>query len=326
MWNLLKAIPLFLIIIAAFAVILWFSGGTSYVDEVSIAEQEIGMELDSQRVDVGDLSLHVVFAGPEDGDPVIFMHGFPEFWFAWRHQMKVLAEAGYRVAAPDLRGYNRSDKPRDWNAYTRRAYANDILGLMDNQGWSQAHIVAHDIGAGVAWPMIFEDSERIKTAVIFSVAHPLAFAAVGNESQISWYRDFLKLPILPELLARTYGPTMITNMLRDTSRPGSFSEQDLDVYRAAWDRDHAMDTMYGAYRAPVEPINNIPEDGRTPMPVMFLFGAKDPFLSLASAEKSADFLREENVKIFPELGHWMLAEEPEQMAAEILSHLESIGE
>ncbi len=316
MWNFLKALPIFVLVLAVFALIIWFSGGTSYVDDVGIAEDQIGMGLDSQRVDVGEVTLHVVFAGPEDGKPVILMHGFPEFWFAWRHQIKPLAEAGYRVAVPDLRGYNRSDKPAGVKNYTQRKYAGDMLGLMDSQGWDSANIVAHDIGAGVAWRMIFEHPDRVMSAVIFSVGHPLAFQAVGNESDVSWYRSFLKLPILPELLMRTYGPTLIKNSLRDTSRPGTFSDDDLSVYEQVWDRDHAMDTMINAYRAENPPIDGIPEDGEPNMLVSFVFGAKDAFISLTSAERSQDFMS--NVLIHPELGHWLIAEEPEEMAKQIL--------
>ena len=316
MWNFLKALPIFVFVLAVFAVIIWFSGGTSYVDDVGIAEGQIGMDLDSQRVDVGEVTLHVVFAGPEDGKPVILMHGFPEFWFAWRHQIKPLAEAGYRVAVPDLRGYNRSDKPAGVENYTQRKYAGDILGLMDSQGWDSANIVAHDIGAGVAWRMIFEHPDRVTAAVIFSVGHPLAFQAVGNESDVSWYRSFLKLPILPELLMRTYGPTLIKNSLRDTSRPGTFSEDDLSVYEQVWDRDHAMDTMINAYRAENPPIANMPKDG-APRNVLvsFIFGGKDAFISLKSAERSKDYMP--NVHIYPELSHWLIAEEPEEMTQRI---------
>lgn len=321
MWNFLKTIPVFAVVLAVFAVVIWFSGGTSYVDDVSIAEEQIGMELESQRVDVGDVTLHVVFAGPEDGRPVILLHGFPEFWFAWRHQIAFLARAGYRVAAPDLRGYNRSDRPATVEHYTQRAYASDILGLMDSQDWAQASIAAHDIGAGVAWRMIFENADRVTSAVIFSISHPLAFEAVGNESDISWYRSFLKMPILPELLMRTFGPTMIKNNLCETSRPGTFSEKDLSVYELAWDREHAMDTMINAYRAENPPIANLPDDGKPKMRVKFIFGAKDAFVSRSSAEKSIDFLGPENVVIHQELGHWLLAEEPEAMAEEITSFL-----
>ena len=321
MWNFLKAIPIFVVILAVFAIIIWFSGGTSYVDDVSIAERQIGMELDSRRVDVGDVTLHVVFAGPKDGRPVILLHGFPKFWFAWRHQVAYLARAGYRVAAPDLRGYNRSDKPPGVENYTQRAYASDVLGLMDAQGWAKAGIVAHDIGAGVAWRMIFENADRVSDAVIFSIGHPLAFEIVGNDSDVSWYRSFLKMPILPELLMRTFGPAMIKNNLRETSRPGTFSEKDLSVYELAWDREHAMDTMINAYRAENPPIANLPDDGKPQMRVKFVFGAKDAFISRSSAEKSIDFLGPENVVIHEDLSHWLLTEEPEAMAEEITRFL-----
>ncbi len=315
MRNFLNGLLVFAFVLPVLGLVVWFSGGDSRIDEVSMAEREIGMELDSQRVDVGDVTLHVVFAGPKDGKPVILMHGFPEFWFAWRHQIPPLVEAGFRVAVPDLRGYNRSDKPAGAESYTQRAYASDIMGLMDSQGWRDAYIVAHDIGAGVAWRMIFEQPARVRAAVIFSVSHPMAFQAVGNESDISWYRSFLKLPFLPELFMRAGGAGLVKQNLRETSRPGTFSDAELRVYELAWDREHAIDTMIGAYRAENPPIDGIPANGKPSMPVSFVFGAKDAFISLDSAERTRDYLTD--VHIYPELSHWLLAEEPEEMAERI---------
>jgi len=89
------------------------SGNQARRDSVAAAEQQFGVDFESRMVNVGEVSLHVVFAGPVDGYPVILLHGYPEFWYAWRGPMAVLAKAGFRVIAPDQRGYNYSDKPAD---------------------------------------------------------------------------------------------------------------------------------------------------------------------------------------------------------------------
>jgi pimeloyl-ACP methyl ester carboxylesterase len=318
----LKILAIGLIVLVGIGLGLWFSGGDSDFDEITHAQQQIGIELDSQLVEVGDINLHVVFAGPEDGEPVILIHGFPEFWYMWRHHMAALAKASYRVAALDMRGYNRTDKPAGRAAYDFSDYAGDITGLMDAQGWESANIVGHDIGARVSWQLVFDNPSRLKRAVIFSVGHPLAFQTTTKKSDVGWYRTFFRLPVLPELLGRTLGPSMLADSMTGSSRAGTFTEAEIDVYKASWDREHAFDTMLGAYRNDDVNDATIPKDGRTQMPVLFMYGAQDKFITVDVAERTKTYLGEDNVKIYPDLSHWMLAEEPEMTSAEIIGFFE----
>jgi len=322
----LKRLMVGLLILVVIGFGIWLSGGDSNFDEISHAERQIGIELDSRMVDVGAIELHVVFAGPKDGEPVILIHGFPEFWYMWRHHIAALAKAGYRVAALDMRGYNRSDKPAGRLAYDFNDYAGDITGLMDAQGWDSANIVGHDIGARVSWQLVFDSPDRLKRAVIFSVGHPLAFAASTEKSDVSWYRTFFRLPVLPELLGRTLGPSMTADSMRSSSRAGTFSEAELDVYKAAWDREHAFDTMLGAYRNNGADIATIPEDGRPKIPVLLVYGGQDKFIPLDVAMRTKTYLGDENVKIYPELSHWILAEDPDMTSAEITGFLGKVIE
>lgn len=102
-----------------------------------------GLNAEDLYVDVGEVRLHVVAAGPEEGPLVVLLHGFPEFWFGWRHQLPALAAAGYRVLAPDQRGYNLSDKPRGVAAYALERLAGDVLGLIRAAGREEAILVGH---------------------------------------------------------------------------------------------------------------------------------------------------------------------------------------
>ncbi|MFT4630687.1 MAG: pimeloyl-ACP methyl ester carboxylesterase [Dinoroseobacter sp.] len=301
---------------------LWYSGASDELDEVSLAQNEIGILLDSQMVDVGSINLHVVFAGPENGEPVILIHGFPEFWYMWRYHIKTLANQGYRVAAIDMRGYNRSDKPKGRASYSMQAYASDITGLMDAQGWSNANIVSHDIGSLVAWELIFDNAERVKRAAIFSGPHPLSSQDAGEQSETSWYRSFFRLPLLPELASRLGGLDLTAKGLIDSSRPGTFSEQQISLYKNVWMRDHAYYSMLGAYRNQWNQFNNMPANGVTAMPVMYINGLLDKFVPSSASLATKKYLGEENVHLFPELTHWLLAEEPELTASEIISFLQ----
>lgn len=318
-----KRILIALIAALILLVTIWYSGGQSDFDEVSHARMQITVPLQSKIIDVGDVNLHVVFAGPEDGEPVILIHGFPEYWYMWRHHMESLAQAGYRVAAPDMRGYNRSDKPKGRAAYKFTDYANDITGLMDSQNWEQANIVSHDIGARVTWSLVFDNPTRVKRAVIYSVGHPLAFETTTDKSSVSWYRTFFKMPLLPELFSRVGGLSLTAKSMKNSSLEGTFSDTELQVYKAAWDRGHAFDSMIGAYSDLDAKIKNMPQDGVPDMPVLFVYGLEDKFISKDVAERTKTYLGEDNVKIYPDLSHWILAEAPEMAAADILAFIES---
>ena len=111
------------------------------------------MQTETTYIETNGIKLHVVMAGPEDGQPVILLHGFPEFWYGWRKQIPALAEAGYRVIVPDQRGYNLSDKPKGARSYRVDILVKDILGLIDALGYDKVHLIGHDWGAIVAWAL-----------------------------------------------------------------------------------------------------------------------------------------------------------------------------
>ena len=120
------------------------------------------MTYDHHDVNTNGIRLHVVQAGPQNGPLVILLHGFPEFWYGWRHQISYLANAGYRVWVPDQRGYNLSDKPKGIAAYNLDHLANDIIGLIDAAGQQKVFLVGHDWGAAVTWWVANKYPERLE--------------------------------------------------------------------------------------------------------------------------------------------------------------------
>lgn len=108
------------------------------------------LDMETYYIDTNGVSLHVKMAGPADGQPVILLHGFPEFWYGWKAQIEFLANAGYRVIVPDQRGYNLSDKPKAVEAYRMYQLVADVIGLIDHIGHDQVYLVGHDWGGGVA--------------------------------------------------------------------------------------------------------------------------------------------------------------------------------
>src|SRR5579883_3084125 len=117
------------------------------------------------------VTLHVAEAGPADGRLVVLLHGFPEFWYGWRHQIDALADAGYRVLIPDQRGYNLSDKPKGRAAYDIDLLAADVLGLVDGLGQRQFLLVGHDWGAGVGWWIALQHPERLEKFAALCAPH-----------------------------------------------------------------------------------------------------------------------------------------------------------
>jgi len=181
----------------------------------------------AEFVDAGEVDLHAVVAGPDDGEPVVLLHGFPECWYAWHDLIGPLAAAGYRVVAPDQRGYNRSDKPNPVSAYRVDALAGDVSGLLDAIGADDAHIVGHDWGALVAWWLALHDPDRVRSLSALNVPHPtvLRRALVTDPRQLlrSWYGVVFQLPWVPEALARRDDWRVAVASMANTSRPGAFS-------------------------------------------------------------------------------------------------------
>src|SRR5438128_10694541 len=153
---------------------------------------------------VGDVRLHYVECGNQDDELVILLHGFPEFWYSWRHQLPVLG-ARYHVVAPDMRGYNLSDKPARVKDYRIELLVEDIVELIKYCGAHKAAIVAHDWGAGVAWALAQKYPERVSKLAVMQLPPAAVWRANFSLRQLlrSWYMFFFQLPWLPELAIRS---------------------------------------------------------------------------------------------------------------------------
>ena len=183
---------------------------------------------------INGIALHVVLAGPASGKPLVFLHGFPEFWFAWRLQIDHFVSSGYRVIIPDQRGSNLSDKPAGIASYSIDLLAKDVVGILDTVTDSKAFVVGHDWGAAVTWYLAARYSQRVSRTAMLSVPHPRAFITnLIKPAQLrrSWYLFFFQLPWLPELVLRGRDWALLLRALRDTSPLGVFSDRDLEQYK-----------------------------------------------------------------------------------------------
>ncbi|WP_046245848.1 alpha/beta fold hydrolase [Hymenobacter terrenus] len=264
--------------------------------------------LEHHRVPTNGLHLHVVQCGPLDGPLVILLHGFPEFWYGWRHQISALADAGFRVWVPDQRGYNLSDKPRRVRDYTIDHLAADIIGLIDAAGHATAAVVGHDWGAAVTWHLAAHYPGRIRQAAVLNVPHPQVFgpALLRKPGQLlrSWYVFFFQLPWLPEVLVRLRGWWLGRRLLRGTSRKGTFSDADLARYKEAWTQPRAMRSMINWYRAAVRFGRRLGATGRIKIPIHIIWGENDAFLKRELARESLAYCDGGQLTYLPTT-HWV---------------------
>src|SRR5438105_4676642 len=189
-------------------------------------------ELREGYADLAEARLHYVEAG--DGPPVVLLHGFPEFWYSWRYQIPALAAAGFRVIAPDMRGYNLSSKPAELPAYEPRRIAADVRELIGERGASRAFLAGHDWGAAVAWITAMAHPEVVERMAILNVPHPRrmleALRRPGKQIARSWYMFFFQLPWLPERAVRAGDWWAFRRGFEHDARPGAFTPVDIDRY------------------------------------------------------------------------------------------------
>jgi pimeloyl-ACP methyl ester carboxylesterase len=306
-----------LLLVAAAGIGGWLayrSGDQAPIDIVAKAETELGIDLDSSMVPVSGVRLHVVQAGPPDGAPVILLHGYPEFWWAWHKQIPELAKAGFRVIVPDQRGYNASDKPAGVPPYQMQHRIRDVLNLMKALGHESVYLAGHDMGAAVAWYVAIEHPDAVRKLVVFNVGHPLAYqeaeSSKPEQETISWYRTFFQIPLIPEIVAPMDNWGLLVKNMRATSRPGTFSDDEMNVYRYAWYRDNAMHSMINWYRASYRYPARADTPGRVKPPTKVIWGKLDAFSESRLAEMSVKYCSNAEAVVLPDVGHWLLHEEP----------------
>ena len=253
--------------------------------------------------------------GPENGTSVVLLHGFPEFHYGWRKQIPALVNAGFRVIVPDQRGYNLSDKPKGIAAYDVDILARDVIGLFDHFGIQKARLVGHDWGAAVAWTVAIQYPERLAKLAVLNVPHPdvMTRFVLGNSVQRkkSWYVFFFQIPILVEWILRRKNFDALANMLVQSGRLGTFTEQDLAEYKKAWSQPGALTGMLNWYRAAVRrglrgswnPHKLPPR--RVQVPTLMLWGKHDAALSYEMVKPSIELCDSGEVVTFERATHWV---------------------
>lgn len=296
--------------------------------------------------------------GRDDAPLVLLLHGFPEFWWSWREQIPALAAAGYWVVAPDLRGYNLSDKPEDVADYAVELLSEDVRRLIEHCGRERAAIVGHDWGGAVAWQFAMEHPQWTEQLAVLNSPHPRrmqeAFSGRPNLRQLrrSWYILLFQLPLLPERWLATNDYERIGLIFRETAvHREAFPPEVLQRFRTAASRVGALHGAINYYRAAVrsgaretawqlrealpavlEPLfSAVLGGGRPPAPrewppieapTLLIWGERDTALGRELTEETASLVSGPFELVYlPDCSHWVQQECPEDVNRLLLDFL-----
>jgi len=269
---------------------------------------------------------HAVAAGPKDGPVVVLLHGFPEFWYGWRRQIEPLAAAGFRVIVPDQRGYNLSSKPSRVAAYALTELVSDVIAIADQLGREKIFLAGHDWGAAVAWSAALLHPQRIAKLAVLNVPHPSVMrkylSTRPRQFLRSWYMFFFQLPWLPEALFSAFNFRFGERALLRSSRPGTFSSEDLAQYRTAWSQPGALTGMINWYRALFRTRVKF-SDKTVRVRTRILWGERDAFLLAEMARESLRYCTNAELFTFANATHWLQHEEPARISELLIDFFRS---
>lgn len=268
-----------------------------------------------EYIETNGIRLHTAAAGPDDGELVVLLHGFPEFWYGWRHQIDMLAELGYRVIAPDQRGYNLSDKPSGVENYTLNKLRDDIIGLIKYHHKNKAIIIGHDWGGAVGWHLAATRPEYVEKLIPINIPHPAVMPRVLAKEPQQWvkssYMLFFQMAETPEKALRANDFLAMEKALLTSSRADVFSPEDIKKYKEAWSQPWALTTMLNWYRSISKSVKLQGADNSIPVPVQIIWGAKDTFLSRNLPKESLKLCIDGKFVLVEEATHWVHHEQPD---------------
>lgn len=272
----------------------------------------------SARLTTGDLTFDVTLDGPEDGELIVLLHGYPETRASWDRIIPALTGAGYRVLAPDQRAYSPGARPRGRRAYTLDKLAGDVLGLADALGADRFHVVGHDWGGAVAWALAASHGERLLTVTSLATPHPAALARSmlsSKQALRSWYMAFYQLPVLPELTVSGPGAPLFRRALL---RSG-LDERAIDAYQEVLAAPGAATGALNWYRA--APLHR-PPTSAVAVPTLYIYAGRDVALTRRAADLTRDYvLGPYRYEVFENASHWLPEEHPDEVSRLLLEHV-----
>jgi pimeloyl-ACP methyl ester carboxylesterase len=274
---------------------------------------------------VNGIRLHYVEGG--QGPLIVLLHGFPEFWYCWRRQLPALAAAGFRVVAPDLRGYNLSDKPAGVASYRLDLLCQDVVGLIRHIGAARAVVVGHDWGGGIAWETALRHPALVEKLVILNAPHPEAFfreLKTFEQLRRSWYMFLFQLPWLPEWKISRRNFAAFDQLFRaDPVRPDAYTDMDIQLTKEAFAQPGALTAAINYYRAAFRSRLRGREtrNPRTEIPTLLIWGERDRYLGIRLTEGLERWVPNLRIERLPDASHWVQNDAPERVNELLLEFL-----
>lgn len=269
------------------------------------------------------VKLHYVTAG--EGPLMLMLHGFPEFWYSWRHQIPEFAK-DYNVVALDMRGYNESDKPQEQTAYAMKELIADIEGVIRALGYDRCILVGHDWGGAIAWCFAYAHPEMVERLIVLNMPHPAKFVeSLRSPQQLlrSWYILFFQLPLLPELFLQAWDYSLIDRILTEMAVDKStFTPADIEAYKDAAARRGALTAMLNYYRNIANGL--LQKDwGVLSVPTLMIWGEEDTALGKDLTYGTQAYVSDFQIHYIPNCSHWVQQEQPELVNQYMREFLES---
>jgi pimeloyl-ACP methyl ester carboxylesterase len=271
----------------------------------------------NERIEANGLSFEVFTAGDPASDRLaLLLHGFPEHAFSWRHQLPLFARLGYRVWAPNQRGYGRSSRPRGVASYRIDALVADAAALIDAAGARSVTLVGHDWGGLVAWELAARRARPLERLVILNVPHPARFreeiASNPAQRKRSRYALFFQLPWLPEWVLRRNGAALVAEAFRGMALDkGRFPDAVLAVYRENALQPGALTAMLNWYRANGRRFGGLGTTTVIETPTLLIWGEADTALGKETTFGTERYVKDLTVRYLPGVSHWVQQEAPE---------------
>ena len=259
------------------------------------------------------INLHYVDRGT--GKLMLMLHGFPEFWYSWRHQITEFAP-DYHVVAVDLRGYNDSDKPQELSAYKMSELVEDVRGVISGLGYEDCILVAHDWGGAIAWNFAYAYPEMVEKLVVLNIPHPAKFAqGLQTPQQLlkSWYVFAFQIPWLPEFLLQLNDYQAIANAFSNMAiDKTAFTQEDLNAYKDAAAKRGALTAMVNYYRRIFQSLfqGDRQQWSILNVPTLTIWGENDAALGKELTYGTEAYVRDWQIKYIPNCSHWVQQEQP----------------
>ena len=287
-------------------------------------------DIRTRTIEANGLSFTIDEAG--EGDSVaLFLHGFPESRWSWRHQLPLLASLGWRAVAPDLRGYGHSSRPKGVEPYKMEHLVEDVAGMFDSLGARRRLLIGHDWGSLIAWSFAIEKRLPLDGLVIMNAPHPATIARARKNLRQwlrSWYVFYFQLPWLPERAATAFGGRMVPRAFRDMAVDKSrFTDEALEPFRQNALIPGAMTAMINYYRANFLDLSR--QAGRTwpkiEVPTLMVWGEEDVAIGIEFTQGYEDLVADLTLNRLPKVSHWVQQEAPEAVNARLEAWMKAKG-